>query len=131
MADSSAPLGPGYIGLPITDPARRELLRRGQLSFRVPSQANLSLIEGSATLTILSGDRDTNLGVTHNAGWKTTGRVWVTIQNIDALLGSERPVSAHVYSVGPNAFNISLSAFVVVAANRTVTVAWLASGVLP
>ena len=131
MANSPTSLGPGSIGLPGTDPARRELLRRGQLSFRVPSQAHFSIAEGSVSITILAGTSQRDATVTHNLGWKSTGRVWLTIQNHDTTAGAERPISAHVYQVGVDSFGISVAAHANVAADRVLTVAWLASGILP
>ena len=131
MANPATPLGPGSIGLPGTDPARRELIRRGQLSFRTPSNSNLSLAEGQADVTVPSGTKQGNITVTHNIAWKSYGRVWVTIQDVDNIANGERPVSCQVRTVTANSFRIDVDTGAAVAADRTVTVAWLASGILP
>lgn len=92
--------------------------------------AAISVAEGTGAVTINNGTRVGSLTVTHNIGWTSTGRVWLTVQQITNVADAEMPVGIGAYSVGANSFAIRASSHAAVGANRTFNVAWLASGVL-
>lgn len=90
----------------------------------------LQFAQGTETMTVASGTKAETATVTHSKSWSTVGRVFLTIQNVSAVADNERPVSAHAFTVGADAFNISVDTLINVASNRQINVGWICMGVL-
>lgn len=84
---------------------------------------------GTANVTIDSGTRAaTSSVVTFETAFTTITGVFLTVLDVSVLDAAEMPLQALPASTLVTGFSIQLSCFANVAANRTLTVRWLAIG---
>ena len=84
---------------------------------------------GTADVTIASGDRAaTSSAVTFATAFTTIVGVFLTVVDAGVLIAAEMPLQALPVDTLVSGFAIQLSCFANVAANRTLTIRWLAVG---
>ena len=84
---------------------------------------------GTANVTIASGDRAaTSSAVTFATAFTTIVGVFLTVVDAGVLIAAEMPLQALPVDTLVSGFAIQLSCFANVAANRTLTIRWLAVG---